>query len=69
MIGANRVGFAWHYAQVLSAMTMIVAFFIGVLLFMNIDKIAAEFTDDLTLQNMLIEVLPIIFICFFFDAV
>ena len=50
-------------------MTMIAAFLIGVLLFMNIDKIAAEFTDDLTLQNMLIEVLPIIFICFFFDAV
>ena len=69
MIGANRVGFAWHYAQVLSAMTMIFAFFIELPLFMNIDRIAAEFTDDPILQNMLIEVLPIVFISFFFDAV
>ena len=69
MIGANRVGFAWHYAQVLSAMTMIFAFLIELPLFMNIDMIAAEFTDDPILQNMLIEVLPIVFISFFFDAV
>ena len=69
MIGANRVGFAWHYAQVLSAMTMVFAFLIELPLFMNIDKIAAEFTDDPILQNMLIEVLPIVFISFFFDAV
>ena len=69
MIGANRVGFAWHYAQVISTMTMIFAFLIELPLFMNIDMIAAEFTDDPILQNMLIEVLPIVFISFFFDAV
>ena len=69
MIGANRVGFAWHYAQVLSAMTMAFAALIAVPLFINVDKIAAEFTSDPILQNMLIEVLPIIFISFFFDAV
>ena len=35
MIGANRVGFAWHYAQVLSAMTMVFAFLIELPLFMK----------------------------------
>ena len=50
-------------------MTMIFAFLIELPLFMNIDMIAAEFTDDPILQNMLIEVLPIVFISFFFDAV
>ena len=69
MIGANRVGFAWHYAQVISAMTMITAFLIELPLFLNIDMIAALFTNDPILQNMLIEVLPVVFICFFFDAV
>ena len=69
MIGANRVGFAWHYAQVLSAMTMIFAFLFELPLFINIDKIASLFTTDPILQNMLIEVLPVIFICYFFDAV
>ena len=69
MIGANRVGFAWHYAQVISAMTMITAFLIELPLFLNIDMIAELFTNDPILQNMLIEVLPVVFICFFFDAV
>ena len=46
MIGANRVGFAWHYAQVISAMTMITAFLIELPLFLNIDMIAELFTND-----------------------
>ena len=69
MIGANRVGFAWHYAQVISTLTIIFAFLIEVPLFMNIDKIATFFSNDPIIQNMLVEVLPVVFICFFFDAV
>ena len=69
MIGANRVGFAWHYAQTFSAMTMIFAGLLELPLFMNIDKIATWFTSDPILQNMLIEVLPVVFISFFFDAI
>ena len=69
MIGANRVGFAWHYAQTFSAMTMIFAFLLELPLFMNIDKIASWFTSDPVLQNMMIEVLPVVFISFFFDAI
>ena len=40
MIGANRVGYAWHYAQIISAMTLVIAFAFPYLLFCNLELIA-----------------------------
>ena len=40
MIGANRVWFAWHYAQILSALTIIFTIVFMVPIFFYINEIA-----------------------------
>ena len=69
MIGANRVGFAWHYAQVMSALSIILTILFQVPLFVYMHEIANVFTRDPETRQMLITVLPVVFICFFFDVV
>ena len=68
MIGANRVGFAWHYAQIISAMTLVSAFALPYFLFYYLEMIADQFIHEPYLRAMLIELLPLIFICFIFDS-
>ena len=46
MIGANRVGFAWHYAQVMSALSIILTILFQVPLFVYMHEIANVFTRD-----------------------
>ena len=69
MIGANRVGFAWHYAQVLSALSIVLTIIFLVPLFVYMHEIAHVFTRDPDTKNLLMQVLPVVFICFFFDVV
>ena len=68
MIGANRVWFAWHYAQILSAMTTFFTIVFMIPLFLFIHEIADIFTEDQTVKSLLIQVMPVVFICFFFDS-
>ena len=69
MIGANRVGFAWHYAQVLSALSIILTIVFLVPLFIWMHEIAHVFTHEPDTKKLLMQVLPVVFICFFFDVV
>ena len=69
MIGANRVGLAWHYGQVMSALSIILCIICQVPLFMYMNKIAKVFTREPQTLHLLEQVLPIIFICFFFDVI
>lgn len=69
MIGANRVGFAWHYAQVLSAYVVIVALFAQIPLFYCLQDISYLLTKDEAVRKILLDVLPLVNICFFFDAI
>ena len=69
MIGANKVGFAWHYAQVLSGFSIIVTIVCQVPLFVYMHPIANMFVHDPETKKILLQVLPIVFICFFFDVV
>ena len=68
MIGANRVGYAWHYAQVMTPLSIVMTFTFMYPLFAFIDEIALLFTDGSELKDKLMDVLPILFICFFFDV-
>ena len=69
MIGANRVGFAWHYAQVLSALSIVLTIVFLVPLFIYMHEIAHVFTREPETKKLLMQVLPVVFICFFFDVV
>jgi len=69
MIGANKVGLAWHYAQILSVFTILFALASQVPLFFYLDDIVNVFTKEEKVKDLLVAVLPLIFICFFFDAV
>lgn len=69
MIGANRVGFAWHYAQVMSALSIVFCIMFQIPLFMYMHKIASVFTREPSTLYLLEQVLPIVFICFFFDVI
>ena len=68
MIGANKVGFAWHYAQVMSSLTIVLTILLQLPLFLYMEQIADLFTTDPELKELLMQVLPVVFICFFFDA-
>lgn len=68
MIGANKVGLAWHYAQLLSAITILFATASQVPLFFYLEDIANVLTKEKKVKDLLVGVLPLIFICFFFDA-
>lgn len=69
MIGANRVGFAWHYAQVLSGYVVIVALLFQFPLFFYLKEISFFLSKDEEVRRLLLEVLPLVNICFFFDAI
>ena len=69
MIGANKVGFASHYAQVLSGISIVLTILCQVPLFVYMHDIANVFTHDPITKSLLLQVLPIVFICFFFDVV
>ena len=69
MIGANKVGFAWHYAQVMSSLTIILTILCQVPLFMYMEEIADLFTSDTSTKALLLQVLPVVNLTFFFDAI
>lgn len=69
MIGANKVGFAWHYAQVMSGLSIVLTILFQVPLFLYMHDIAKVFTLDPSTRQLLVQVLPVVFISFFFDVV
>ena len=54
MIGANRVGLAWHYGHVLSAITVIIAITSLVPLFFYLEDIANVFTKEKKVKDLLV---------------
>ena len=54
MIGANRVGLAWHYGQLLSAITVIIAITSLVPLFFYLEDIANVFTKEKKVKDLLV---------------
>ena len=54
MIGANKVGFAWHYAQVMSSLTIVMTILCQVPLFVFMEEIADLFTSDPEIKSLLL---------------
>lgn len=53
----------------LSAVSIVFTIICQIPLFYYINDIARLFTKDPEIEDLLVEVLPIVFICFFFDVV
>ena len=68
MIGANRVGYAWHYAQAMTPLSILMTILVLIPLFNNMHEMADLFTSEPGMRELLMQVLPILLICFFFDV-
>ena len=67
-VGEYSTKMAWRYASMISSLTLLLTISVQVPLFMFMEEISELFMSDPEVQNLLLQVMPIVFICFFFEA-
>ena len=67
--GDLRIGKAWRYANMLSSCAIVMTFLSIICLFYYSDLIVAMFANDEEVGKLLKEILPLVFINFFFETI
>ena len=62
------MGYAWHYAQAMTPLCIVLSILVLIPLFNNMHETADLFTSEPRTMELLLQVLPILLICFFFDV-